>query len=662
MSADDPADPERSAVVLVGCSTYDDLPTLPSVAQNLAELREVFANPRIWGIGPDRCRTVLDPAGNTEIIDAVHEAAALATDTLVVYYAGHGLLDDGELHLGLRGTRAGQPYTAMAHRYLARSLLLSRADRRIAILDCCNSGNALPLMDGGGNPATVVIDGACVLTASPEYSAALAPETERLTTFTGQLVRVLNEGLSGHGALVSLHDIFYDIRLALAGPGSPMPQMQDRNGIARLPFVRNAAYSGGRPAAAAAAEQIRVRASPAPARRVLTAVRPIEFRGELFTDPCALTRSLTTDWAAGRDFVADPAKAALARWLREDVRDLTLPANIMERPAADERLAALQAHYLRDEPPRYRNHEADALGLAALCGAAERGEPAAILAVADLTAPLIEAFAAHRCIAAHPECSGGGCARLRALPDLTRRSWSAMPEIGIPTRTSLEPLTFADREITYRFSELPLGPRPLTDAAGSLMLDVVTMRCQTIRCALDESALTALVAAVEAQRPDIGATAWSRICALLDRSIGTERIGPAVFLAESAGVFVQWQEFLWRRQADQDAIARKAETAQADREKAEAERRAGARREKERLDQAREAEQARARAESRQARIRWSFATLASLIGPFAVMAMFIGNGGNEAPALLQLIVGPGCFFWLFVGAPICLVRAVRGR
>jgi uncharacterized caspase-like protein len=56
-------------------------------------------------LNPDHCRKALDPAGVAEIGDLIERAAEQASDTLIVYYTGHGLLDSrGRLHLALPHT------------------------------------------------------------------------------------------------------------------------------------------------------------------------------------------------------------------------------------------------------------------------------------------------------------------------------------------------------------------------------------------------------------------------------------------------------------------------------------------------------------------------------------------------------------------------------
>jgi len=86
-------DPRESRAVLVGTARYRSLPHLPAVEANLKRLSTLFTAPDLWGLPADNCKVLLDPENPVDVLRAVHEAAKTARDTLVVYYAGHGLRD-----------------------------------------------------------------------------------------------------------------------------------------------------------------------------------------------------------------------------------------------------------------------------------------------------------------------------------------------------------------------------------------------------------------------------------------------------------------------------------------------------------------------------------------------------------------------------------------
>lgn len=240
-------DPALSRVVLIGTAHYDFLPALASVEDNLLSLADVLTAEEVWGLPADHVTIVADPVTGADLLDPVVRAADEATDTLVFYYAGHGLTDPrrGELHLALKGSDAQRPYTAVSYAHVRDALLDSRATRRIVILDCCHSGRALGTMS---DPVTAAIDeagteGTYVLAATAENQKALAPVGEPHTAFTAELLRIFQDGIQGRGPLLDLDTIYTHVRAAMRAKGRPLPQKRDRNTAGRLTLVRNRAHA-----------------------------------------------------------------------------------------------------------------------------------------------------------------------------------------------------------------------------------------------------------------------------------------------------------------------------------------------------------------------------------------------------------------------------------
>ncbi|MYS54474.1 histidine kinase, partial [Streptomyces sp. SID6013] len=138
----DPAPASRA--VLVGASTFTALDDLPAVQANVPALRSLLGDP-VLHLAAEQCQTLVDPASPREVSAAVRAAAREATDTLLVYYAGHGLIDPGTglLHLAVPDSDQDSVFdTAVPYEWIKRSIETSGAARRIVILDCCYSARA----------------------------------------------------------------------------------------------------------------------------------------------------------------------------------------------------------------------------------------------------------------------------------------------------------------------------------------------------------------------------------------------------------------------------------------------------------------------------------------------------------------------------------------
>lgn len=195
-------DPLYSRAVLIGVAEYQTLSTIPAVRNNLSALAEALLSDHVWGLPTEHCVVIKDPTSVADMLDPV-VAAQDAMDTVLFYYAGHGLVDPrrSELHLTTIGSDPQRIYTAVPYSQVRDALLECRASRRIVILDCCYSGRALGQM---ADPVSGIVEeasaeGTYVLAAAAENKAALAPPGAQYTAFTAELLNIINNGLPGLG-------------------------------------------------------------------------------------------------------------------------------------------------------------------------------------------------------------------------------------------------------------------------------------------------------------------------------------------------------------------------------------------------------------------------------------------------------------------------------
>ncbi|MEV8536107.1 caspase family protein [Streptomyces sp. NPDC051211] len=247
-------DPAASRVVLIGSAGYHHLPALPAVGANVEDLAAELSDPTVWGLPEQHLTLVADPVHAADLLDPVRRAGEEATDTLLVYFAGHGMrdADSADLYLALHGSRENLGYTAAAYQHLRSALRGSRAARKVVVLDCCFSGRAARALAAGdpdGLAAQAAVEGAYVLTASPGNRVALAPDGERHTAFTGELLTVLREGIPDGPELIDLDTLFRTLETRLRGKNRPLPRSAQENGIGKLQLVRNRARAArGAPA------------------------------------------------------------------------------------------------------------------------------------------------------------------------------------------------------------------------------------------------------------------------------------------------------------------------------------------------------------------------------------------------------------------------------
>lgn len=241
--------PDRSRAVLVGASRYadPDLPALPAVRNNLDDLREVLTSGRGTGLPATHCTVVHDPPDPASAAKALRHAAREADDLLLVYYAGHGLIEfpSNELYLAMTGTDGDEVGpSALRYANVRNTFMDSAARTRVLILDCCFSGRAI----GGtmSNAASALlgrvdVEGVYILTATEPNEQAHAPDGLRNTLFTGELLRILRDGLPGEGHLITMDLLYRNLLIRMRRKGLPEPSCANERTAAHLALASNAA-------------------------------------------------------------------------------------------------------------------------------------------------------------------------------------------------------------------------------------------------------------------------------------------------------------------------------------------------------------------------------------------------------------------------------------
>lgn len=222
-------------VLLMGTGTHDSgslLPDVLAVRQTLADLATAFIE--ACAVEPATLVCEENPSTSLEFGGAIRRAAEAATDVLIFYYVGHGVLsEDGELFLCTKATDSAQeclPWTGVSYKLVRQALRRSRAATTVVILDCCFSGRAVGGL-GPHSPAEQAISvaattGVYVLAAAAENELALAPAGDVHTAFSGELIDLLRRGDPQAGPNLTLQEVFYGLERRLRARQLPLPRRQ----------------------------------------------------------------------------------------------------------------------------------------------------------------------------------------------------------------------------------------------------------------------------------------------------------------------------------------------------------------------------------------------------------------------------------------------------
>ncbi|MEK2489961.1 Hsp70 family protein [Kitasatospora purpeofusca] len=238
-----------SRIVLIGSAAYrhGDLPPLPAVRNNLTDLAAALTDPQQGWLDEAQCTLVADPRTAADVVRALRPSVLAAEDLLLVYYAGHGIVEDTDYYLAVTETDPEEPsISALPYRTLRKVVLGARARNRVVIIDACWSGMATTAhMAGGGQErlrTQTAIEGAFVLASSEHDSTSLAPVGERFTAFTKELIVLLQDGSSRLGPELTLDNVYQHLLHELTAAGRPRPTRTATNTAARLVIARNRGY------------------------------------------------------------------------------------------------------------------------------------------------------------------------------------------------------------------------------------------------------------------------------------------------------------------------------------------------------------------------------------------------------------------------------------
>jgi hypothetical protein len=236
-------------VLLAGTGSHvagSVLPPVAAVGPTLAEVGRVLAER--CGLDPAGLRTVTDPADPLALGDALAEAADQATDVLLFYYVGHGLVSPGgELHLATLATddlSRGLAYKALPFSAVRDALNGCTARAIVIVLDCCFAGRARGPLGAQSDDgfAGAQAGGSYLLAASAHDEQALVPAGEPYTAFSGALIGLLREGDPRGPRSLTLGHTYRYLSQTLPARGLPRPRRHAGGLADDLVLAPNAAY------------------------------------------------------------------------------------------------------------------------------------------------------------------------------------------------------------------------------------------------------------------------------------------------------------------------------------------------------------------------------------------------------------------------------------
>lgn len=238
-------DPVNTQAILIGASQFEEdekLLPLPAVENNICELRRLITDPKVMGIPDGNVISILNPSSSHEILSQLRFIIPKAIDTLIFYYAGHGVDCPSTklFYLATKTTDRSDPdgSDALSFDRIGKMIIKKAisSTKIIFILDCCYSGLAIDEFNTKGNRQVFII------TATSFNETAKAPLGAIHTAFTGEFLHLLKKGRKKGKSTFTLREIQEYLEKQLSDKNFPKPKYVNYLGADKLKIAYNLAY------------------------------------------------------------------------------------------------------------------------------------------------------------------------------------------------------------------------------------------------------------------------------------------------------------------------------------------------------------------------------------------------------------------------------------
>ena len=206
---------EHRYAILIGSSEFPQEPSLTALRcpkNDVEGLAAILTSPD-FGLFTEPRVFVNESHGDvTRAVNRLFKTARW-DDQILVYYSGHGILDnEGHLHLTMSDTEVDAlEATAMPVEFLRRLFNNHKCKRVALILDCCYSGAvSKDLLKSGVNDQLQLMRGIYILTASTASQPAREKDGDRYSLLTKHIINGISQGDADddQDGFVSMEDLF----------------------------------------------------------------------------------------------------------------------------------------------------------------------------------------------------------------------------------------------------------------------------------------------------------------------------------------------------------------------------------------------------------------------------------------------------------------------
>lgn len=244
-------------VLLIGVSKYYEdktINSIPNVKRNITLLKQAFLSNTVLNITEEDLTVSLNE-NRTNIERRLIQASREAKNhsyTLLVYYAGHGIISTQDFGLYLTASNTTNEFLESDGINISKFREIienSRAGRKIVIMDSCHSGaihNSMNNVSSQIQSELNKFEGTYVITSASKDDPALYPaDKPKLPTyFTAKFIEILENGIDNNSKYITIRDIFEEIQSSFREQKSlPLPQQSVFQNADKIIFAENNAFN-----------------------------------------------------------------------------------------------------------------------------------------------------------------------------------------------------------------------------------------------------------------------------------------------------------------------------------------------------------------------------------------------------------------------------------
>jgi len=246
----------NTLVLLIGVSEFPEdnsIHPIPNVKQNIVMLENILIDNNLVGI-PQQNITISMNETKLEILrklNAISKKAENNNYTLIVYYAGHGIINNNNLKLYLstsNSTKISLESDSIEISEFQYIISNSQAGRKVIILDACHSGhihNQIEYLESKLSIELKKYENIHIMSSVSEDGLSLFPaDINAPTYFTGFFIDTIKKGINNNKPNCSLKDIYNEVQEKIIENNEiPYPKQSNYKNADEFIFCKNNSYN-----------------------------------------------------------------------------------------------------------------------------------------------------------------------------------------------------------------------------------------------------------------------------------------------------------------------------------------------------------------------------------------------------------------------------------